>query len=258
VDRAWSDTPTRRRGSLLSGVAIVLTMLVVASCSDGRREPEGDSPSDVRILDDCPELPCEGPLEPGKYRWTFSEPVIDFEIPSSGWKWQFGGGGLHLISEETSNPGVEGLYIPDGIYLLYDPTIASQDCEESSEPGVGRSVSELVGWLESAPGLTVSEPAPVSVGGLHGMQLDIAIDPAWTRTCFFSEGLPTVPLIFNGADFGGYHAAIVPDQSLRWFILDSEDGVLIVNLEDDPGGLPHDELVETGGQIVDSLTISTS
>ena len=34
---------------------------------------------------------------------------------------------------------------------------------------------------------------------------------------------------------GGYHWVIVPKQSLRWFILDSEDGVVIVNLEDDPG-----------------------
>jgi hypothetical protein len=45
---------------------------------------------------------------------------------------------------------------------------------------------------------------------------------------------------------------------MRWFILDSEDGVIIVDLEDDPGGLAHDDLVQTGGQIVDSFVFSSS
>jgi hypothetical protein len=91
------------------------------------------------------------------------------------------------------------------------------------------------------------------------MQLDIEIDPEWRRTCPFSEGLPAVPLIFNGAaPLGGYHWAIVPEQSLRWFILDSEDGVIIVNLEDDPGGLSHEELMRAGGEIVESFAFSSS
>ena len=93
----------------------------------------------------------------GEYRWTFSEPTIDFEVPSPGWSWLFGGGGLHLIADETPPSRHEGLYVSDGIYLLHDPTIAARDCEESSEPGVGRSLGDLVGWLESAPGLAVSE-----------------------------------------------------------------------------------------------------
>jgi hypothetical protein len=245
-------------------VSLAVALFVSVACTS-MDDPPVDTPSestatDVRILDDCPTLPCQGPLEPGEYRWTYSEPTIDFTIPSPGWTWQYGGGGFELIADGTPPPLHEGLYIADGIYLLHDPTIASRDCEESSEPGVGHSVSDLVAWLETAPGLVVSEPTPVTVGGFEGMQLDIEIDPEWKRTCVFSEDLPAVPLIFNGsAPLGGYHWAIVPKQSLRWFILDSEDGVVIVNLEDDPGGnLPHDELLQTGGEIVDSMVFSSS
>ena len=241
---------------------LAVAFVSVACASTEFRPPAtsgGSTPSDVRVLDDCPELPCGGMLEPGEYRWTFSEPTIDFTIPSPGWTWRYGGGGFELIADETPPPRHQGLYLPDGIYLMHDPTIASRGCEESSEPGVGRSVRDLVGWLEAAPGLAVSEPAPVEVGGLEGMQLDIEIDPAWTTTCFFSEDLPAVPLVFNGsAPLGGYHWAIVPDQSLRWFVLDSENGIIIVNVEDDPGGLSHDDLLRTGGQIVDSLTFSSA
>ena len=181
----------------------------------------------MRILDDCPELPCEGPLEPGKYRWTFDEPTIDFEISTSGWMYHYSGGLLHIVTTDASST-YEGLYIPDGVYLLGDPAIASQDCAEEKEPGLGRSVADLVSWLEDAPGLDVSEPTPVTVGGLEGMQLDLRIDPAWERTCFYSEGLPVVPLIYNGAKLGGYNVSIVRGQSMRWSILDTEDGVMIV------------------------------
>jgi hypothetical protein len=247
--------------------AMMTSLTVVLLCSlacTSNEDPSADTPTgstaaDVRILNDCPELPCQGVLEPGEYRWTFSDPTVDFEILSPGWTWRYGGGGFELIADQTPPPRHEGLYVPDGIYLMHDPTIASRNCEESSEPGAGRSVSDLVAWLETAPGLAVTEPTPVTVGGFEGMQLDVEIDPEWTRTCPFSEELPAVPLIFNGAaPLGGYHWAIVPEQSLRWFILDSEDGVIIVNLEDDPGGLPHDELIRTGGEIVESLAFSSS
>lgn len=242
--------------------ALAVALFVSVACTSAEdppvETPSDSSATDVRILDDCPTLPCQGPLEPGEYRWTFSDPTIDFTVPSPGWTWLFGGGGLHLIADETPPPRHEGLYVPDGIYFLHHPTIASRNCEESSEPGVGRSVSDLVAWLENAPGLVVSEPAPVTIGGLEGMQLDIEIDPTWKGTCFFSEDLPAVPIIFSGAELGGYHWAIVPEQLMRWFILDSEDGVMIVDLEDDPGGsLPHDELLQTGGEIVDSLVFAS-
>jgi hypothetical protein len=241
--------------------AAMFSVVLLAACSStqgaGNTPPSPSTPSsvstEVRILDDCPELPCGGLLEPGAYRWTYSEPTIGFDITSQGWSWLFGGGGLHLIADQDPLSTSEGLYVPDGIYLFSDPTIASRNCEEASEPGVGRSVNDLVGWLEAAPGLTVSEPIPVTVGGLEGMELDIVIDRTWKRTCVFSEKLPAVPLIFNGAEPGGYHWAILPDQSLRWFVLGSEDGTIIVSIEDDPGGLPHDELLERAGEIVDSF-----
>lgn len=243
--------------------SLAVALFMTVGCTTKEDPPvETPSPStatNVQVLDDCPELPCQGPLDPGEYRWEYGstpdEPTIAFTIPSPGWTWYYSGG-FRIVADESAS--VEGLYIPDGIYFLRDPTIASRDCEDSSEAGVGRSVSDLVEWLETAPGLVVSEPIPVTVGGLEGMQVDIELDPAWKRTCFFSEDLPTVPLIFSGAEFGGYHWAIVPEQSTRWSILDSEDGVIIVALEDDPGGLPHDELLETGGEIVDSLVFSSA
>ncbi len=252
-------------GSIIHGKgAAVLAVFLMASCTSGSSDPAptGTGPtdptaSDVRVLNDCPALPCQGLLEPGDYRWEYrstpNEPAIAFTVTSPGWTWYYSGG-FRIVADHS--PTIEGLYIADGIYFLHDPAIASQDCEESVLPGVGRSVDELVGWLEAAPGLAVTEPSPVKVGGLDGMRLDIRIDPAWKRTCSFSEKMPVVQLIFSGAKLGGYLWAIVPGQSMRWYILGSDDGTLIVALEDDPGGLPHGELLRTGSEIVESLEFS--
>lgn len=243
----------------LMWMSLVAAMFVSTACTSTEdrapASPEDRATTSPRILSDCPELPCQGPLEPGEYRWTFSEPEIGFEIPSPGWTWYYSGG-FRIVADDT--PTVEGVYIPDGVYFLHDPAIASQDCEEKEEPGVGRSVADLVTWLEAAPGLTVSDPTAVTVGGFEGMQVDLRIDRAWKQTCFFSEGIPVVPLIYSHAKLGGYHLTIAPGQSMRWSVLDSNDGVMIVSVEDDPGGLSRREVVRTGGAIVDSLTFSSS
>ena len=66
-----------------------------------------------------------------------------------------------------------------------------------------------------------------------------------------------MPLIFNGsAPVGGYHWAIVPDQSLRWSILDSEEWGLIVDLEDDPAAFRTTSCSRPAAEIVDSFVFS--
>ena len=94
--------------------------------------------------------------------------AIDFEITSPGWTW-FYSGSFGMLADRSH----EDLYSADGVYFLRDPAIASQDCEETEEPGVGTSVDDLVAWLDASPGLSASEPVPVTVGGLEGMRLDI-------------------------------------------------------------------------------------
>lgn len=200
----------------------------------------------------CPDYSCWGPLVPGgQYRATYYDTIIAFEIASPGWKWTYTG---NFVIEAAES---EARYSPDGIYFFMDPAIASQDCTDAAEPGVGRSADELAAWLEAAPGLAVSDPTPVTVGGLSGVQLDLQLDPGWKKTCFYSDGKPTVPLIFSGADIGGYNWAISGIKPwMRWYILDSDQGAIIVDIEDNPGGASREELIRTGTGIVDSIAFS--
>lgn len=216
--------------------------------------PSVSTATGVRTLEesDCPDYSCQGPLEPGGYRATYYDTDIAFEITSPGWTWDYSG---NFVIEAAP---AEGPYSPDGIYFFLDPTIASQDCQDASEPGVGRSADAIAAWLEAAPGLAVSDPEPVTVGGLRGVRLDIRLDPSWKKPCFYSDGQPTVPLIFSGADIGGYNWSISgPEPAIwRWYILDSDQGAIIVDIEDHPGGVSRDDLIRTGTGIVHSLVFS--
>ena len=241
---------------------VPLTLIASAGCTSTENQlsvPPSSATPGVRVLaaSDCLESPCQGLLEPGAYRATLFDPAIDFEVTSPGWTWDYYGtsrsGNFRLVADESH----ELPYGSDGIYFLLDPAIASSDCKEVEEPGVGRSVGDIVAWLESAQGLALSEPKPVTVGGLDGVQLDLRLDPAWKKTCDFSEGLPAVPLVIRRADVGGYHLAIFPDMSMRWYILDSGDGAMIVDIDDGPSGLSRDDLLSAGGEIVDSLAFSS-
>ncbi len=256
-----------RQSRVVIGGAVLLAIMLMASCSEtGSKAPSSDAGSastGVRILNDCPELPCQGPLEPGDYRWEYrvspNEPTIAFSVRELGWTWSYGGGGLHIVADDT--PKTEGLYASDGINFLRDPSIASQDCEEAPEPGVGRSVGELVAWLRAAPGLVVSQPTQVTVAGLDGVQLDIKLDPAWQQTCFFSEPLPAVPLVMHEANaqgFGGYHVAILPRISMRWFLLPWKEGVIVVDIDNSKGGLSADDLISAATPIVESFEFSAA
>jgi hypothetical protein len=260
---------TRRTKLMNAALAVMAFALAACTFTGGtpgasrtpQRTPSGASrtpqatPSIVTALDlsDCRVVTCEAPLEPGRYRATFYGRTLEFEVPSPGWTWHsfFN---FRLIADESPT---EGLYSSDSIDFLRDPRIATRDCQDSADRSVGHSVHDLVSWLQAAPGLTVTEPIHVNVGGLDGVQLDLALDPAWKRTCFFSEGLPAVPLIVHEAKWGAYNLAMVPGVSMRWYVLHTNDGVLIIDIDDGPDNLSHQDLLATGTRIVESFAFSS-
>jgi hypothetical protein len=234
-------------------VALFASVSCTSTADPAAESSSVSPPPELHVLaeSDCPHYDCSGPLEPGRYRATYFDPTIAFEIGSSGWTWRYTGN-LQMVASDSS---VEG-YDADTINFFLDPVIAAQDCKDGPQPGVERSVDDLVTWLQAAPGLMTSEGTPITIGGLNGVRLDLKVDPHWDRTCFYSEGRPVVPLIYSSAFPGGYNWAISPPTSMRWFLLDAGNRVLIVDIEDNPKGLSRDALFETGTEIVESFVFS--
>jgi hypothetical protein len=239
-------------------VVLALMMFGMAACSstDGASDPPGTQPAvpDVRTLSfaGCRQTQCDEPLDPGRYRATFNGLTLEFEIPSEGWI-SHSYYNFRLVASE--NP-TEGVYSSDSINFLVHPAIATRDCEDTEDPNVGRSVHDLVGWLLDAPGLAVIDPTPVEIGGLHGVQVDLKLDPRWQRPCFWSDGLPAVPLVDHEADNGAYNIAMVPRVAMRWYVLATDAGALIIDIDDGPLDLPHDEMFRSATEIVDSFVFA--
>jgi hypothetical protein len=259
-------TEDRRSGSgrwSFVAVGVALVVLITASCSSPTHpapaEPKGSD--EVVTISSCETIPCQGTLGPGTYRTAFYDqygeltyPVINFTTPDRGWTWYYSGN-LRIVLDDTPT---EGLYSSEGIYFLLHPSAAATSCEEVPEPGVGRSVEELADWLGQLPGLAITGRRPVTIGGLRGVRLDLALNPAWSETCPWSEGMPAVPLIVRAADFGGYHYALIPGNSMRWFLLPWEGGTMVIDIDNSKGGMTAEALIEAATPIVRSLEFSTT
>ena len=234
-----------------------LVLLLSVACTSNEDPPAEtasvSAPPEVHVLaeSDCPHYDCQGPLEPGQYHATYFDPAMGFEITTLGWTWSYTGN-LQMFATDESAEGHDA----DVINFFLDPVIAAQDCTDGPEPGVERSIDDLVAWLQAAPGLTTSDPTPVTTGGLNGVRLDLQVAPDWKKDCFFSDGEPVVPLIYSSAFPGGYNWAIGPPTSMRWYLLEAGNRVLIVDIEDNPEGLSRGEMFRTADEIVETFAFS--
>jgi hypothetical protein len=132
-------------------VLVTLAVLVLSACDGLEKKAE------VR------HLPEEAkPLQPGEYRTEEFKPSFSFRV-GKGWKNDppeaFD---ILLLGKEPGGFGAVN------VQRVYEPT-------KSGLPIVVNTPKDLVGWLEHHPYLKTSDPEPVSVGGVKGLQLDVAI-----------------------------------------------------------------------------------
>src|SRR5215207_2058735 len=139
------------RRALGLGLLAVLVVLVLGACGKVENEAE------VRHLPDEAK-----PLRPGQYRTEEFEPSFSFRV-GKGWKNDppetFD---VVLLGKEPGGFGAVN------VQRVYEPS-------KSGNPIVVHTPKDLVGWLEHHPYLKTSDPEPVSVGGVEGLQLDVAV-----------------------------------------------------------------------------------
>jgi hypothetical protein len=139
------------RRALGLGLLVMLVVLVPSACGGVEKEAE------------VPHLPDEAKaLQPGEYRSEEFEPSFSFRI-GKGWKndppeaFDF-----LLLGQKTGGLGAVN------VQRVYEPS-------KSGTPIVVHTPKNLVGWLEHHSYLKTSDPKPVSVGGVEGQQVDVAV-----------------------------------------------------------------------------------
>ena len=187
---------------------------------------------------DCqdPNSPCLGALDPGTYSSANFNPFV----PSTAWVANYGAlsytvpAGWANIEDCDAcfTLAEQGAAQNEAISLFSDVAAHLQgaDCTNAVAPGIGQSASAISTWLTTLPGLVATAPTATTIGGLSGYLVDVSLDPAWTQTCPYSGGDPTVPL-FTSALGGGFDWGVGGDGRSREILLDLPDGrVLLVDV----------------------------
>jgi hypothetical protein len=210
---------------------LLLAALVVAACSVGG-------------------TPAPSSKAAGTYTSTRFQPPVTYTIPS-GWDQVNDTADYFDLVPAGTDVG--------GIYLFRDPQPAAQDaaCSASPAPGLlAKDSTTLMGWIRGRPGFTVSTPSLVTIGGLPGVQLDVAIKSTWTNSCPFANGLPSVPLFALSGSSTPW--TVAGSEQLRLFLLDRPGGGTIVVDIDAFDGSVWQALVAKATPIVQGMTFKTS
>jgi hypothetical protein len=197
----------------------------------------------------APGSPGPAALPAGTYASQVFKPTVTFTLPD-GW----------MVGAD-STPYFQLLPVTSdvvGIHLFRDAKAASQDpsCPDTPAAGVGSSAKELVEWIRGRPGLVVTEPTPVTVGGLSGQRIDVSIKDGWTASCPFAGGAATVPLLVEGG--GGYRWVVAGNERLRLDILDGPGGGTVIVDVDAFDGTLMDQLLTLATPIVESFSFAAN
>jgi hypothetical protein len=216
-------------------VSLILLAVLLAACSSG---PAAATPA--------PTLPPA--LPPGTYTSAAFQPAVTYTVPNG---WRVASDSPDYFALQPVNSEITG------IHLFRDPKAASQDptCPTSPEPGVGTSSLELTTWIRGLPGFVASSPRMATVGGLRGVELDLALNTGWTASCPFANGVPTVPL-FVGTN-GNMRWVVAGNERLRLSLLDVPGGGTVVVDIDAFDGTLMDELLVAATPIVQSFKFAT-
>ena len=112
-------------------------------------------------------------------------------------------------------------------------------------------------WIRARPGFTVGDPVAVTMGGLVGLQVDVAIVAGWASSCPFANGLPTVPLFVGSLDTS-FRWVIAGSERLRLNVLDVPGkGIVVVDIDAFDGSL-MDAFLPAASPIVESMRFALS
>lgn len=160
---------------------------------------------------------CLGDLAPGTYTSAELEVPLTFTVPAgwtNDWDVPLGYALVPADAAEISEPG---------IFIFLDVYASNQAaCTRTQAAGVGRASADLVAWLGSLPDLSLSAPQAVTVGGLSGTRVDVAVASA-SPVCSGDYQLWI-------SDYGPLWWGLTPGHPQRHYLLDlpGRHNVLIV------------------------------
>jgi hypothetical protein len=178
---------------------------------------------------------CLGELSAGTYSTTSFTPSITYTVPDDGWSnWEDRAGIFVLLAPGETFAGVEA-DTSDWIGVYRNVGAAAAGCDEEVEAGVV-SAHALTRWFARQPGLAVTKPQPISVGGLEGLMIDLSLAPGWTETCPLPfPDVPLVNLLIGTGPSEGLGVLVEATWKTRLYLLDLDNDNIVIYVMDHPG-----------------------
>jgi hypothetical protein len=181
---------------------------------------------------------CAGPLTAGTYTSSGLQPPVTYTLTTpwvnaGDWDAYF-----QLYPDEPQHRATmaQGGY-PPYILIMPRPKISPSACAGDTTPNSDEvDAAGFAEYVASREGIAVTEPIPVTVSGLSGLQVDVTFEPAWTG-CFRDMPSDAFPGRPNG---------------IRYIILDDpDDGSLMISLVSPP--TDFDRFVGAAMAVVESF-----
>jgi hypothetical protein len=212
---------------------------------------------------------CLGPLEAGTYQSAIVDPrsstqpfasrfgAITYTVPD-GWANFLDDGlnyGLTTTREWNLWDGRDCFDCPgtrDLVEVLVGPGAARTDCTEENEPGIGFGRQDLVDWMQSHPGLDVTNVQNLTVNGLDATSLVVTARADWTGTCPEDEdtSFAAVPLFYHQ---DSWHWALNLETSYGVVLLDLGDGNTVAVMIDSADESQLESFMADAMPIIESL-----
>lgn len=164
---------------------------------------------------------CLGLLAPGTYHTDLFQPGFGFTIADGRWE---------NLAMTPGYIGLDSIDVPgDGIYFFARPRAVKLD--GSLDMSVKMTAAGIGEWMAANQNLNVGPVTDVTVGGLPGKRMDVAIAPdavVPTGDCPVQRCLD----LFNAqGSTWAWNWGVADSEMQRLYALDGKDGVFLVFVE---------------------------
>jgi hypothetical protein len=175
---------------------------------------------------------CLGWLKGGTYQTRTFNPPLTYTVPAGWGNLEDMPGNFLLLPVDGRLSGVN-----DGTsdYLgVYASVAAAGKCTGQPSTTVPKTWQGLVDWLTSDPALAVANLKPVTVSGLEGNVMDIAMKDPNGDGC--NDPLGVFADVYVGTNGSSLVHSVTATVPLRIYLLHHGDLTLAIEIQDAPGG----------------------
>jgi hypothetical protein len=180
---------------------------------------------------------CLGALNAGTpYTTQVFAPQLTYRVPTGGWfNYEDTPGNFLLVPPGNDLPGVNaGTSDFIGVYTAVVPARITEPNGCVIEPVPGSwTPAKMASWFKRQPNLTTSRPAPVFIGGLHGVVVDLRTKPgAKLDSCTDQGHRIKLAGLLTGQSPSSLDHAVIPGMTMRLIMLGTASQILLVELDD--------------------------